>query len=123
MRKYLSNLLVWMRGIAPRVKHLLDDPMDFRRWGHLFIYYFIDVLANTVRGGDPRISLSQSVWVDRNDYKLNRVINAIANFLFHKRGPKLLPFGEGSDDDLSFSDRVQLILTIFWLIVIGLIVF
>jgi hypothetical protein len=58
----------------------------------------------------------------RNSDPVSRLVNAIANALFHKGGVKERDWGEGTDDDLSLSDSAQTGLAVWWLVVVPIMV-
>jgi hypothetical protein len=105
MKRYFSNFGVWRRDVFH---------------GNYKARNKLNCFVNCMFGGDPRVTIS--LRTQRNADPISNLVNWIANLL-HPGGVKSRPWGEGTYDDLELHWHYQIVVTVFWIImIIGLIV-
>jgi len=95
---YRGNWLVWRIGMKLRRQRWQARRSTWNLFLWL-VYHGVDIGANTLLRGDPRVSVSLSTFRLRRESHMHRLVNWIANTLFHKGGPGVLPYGPGTEDD------------------------
>lgn len=116
--QYPFNFWIWLRRF-----YTLDEWFDadgvqltLRKRALFYGYWILDVLPNTITGGDPEESLSSRFHKDRHAWLPGVIINIVEGFTTQDHGVRSMrPYvGDGSENNRELTNIGQIVVTLGW---------
>jgi len=117
--QYLTNIGIWLSGFVKGWRYFRKEVRYEQVEALWYLYWFFDVGANVLTGGDPEESASSRVHKDRHAL-FPKILIRLLEKIDKRHGPKVVNWrvGEGSHQNRELSNMAQASLTVFWLITI-----
>jgi len=120
-KQYPTNLWIWAKRLYTVKEWYREDKIQFtfKKKAKFYFFWIIDVLPNTLTGGDPEESMSSRFQKDRHAWVPGFLISLINAFAGQSHGERSLnPFyGEGGINR-ELSNPGQVFVTILWIILV-----